>query len=93
MRACVKCNHPLRPAQVLIAEAPGTRQHRAQGLCKACYYVERKAGNIPDPLGRRGRKPADPDDPQCTYMFDVDQARRALDAWLGDRRRRLGGVA
>ena len=92
---CVMCNHPMRQAQVKLADAPGTRQHRAQGLCKSCYYLERRAGNIPDPEGRRGRKPRDSDveTSQFAYMFDQAAASAALEGWLQARRRRLARLA
>ena len=84
---CVLCNHPMRPGQVTIAEAPGTRSHRAMGLCRVCYYEERGAGRIPEPDGKRGRKKGDVSG--VSYNFDEARARRALDWWLADRRRRL----
>ena len=90
-KQCVMCGHPLRPAQVPIAKAPGTRQHRAHGLCKACYYQEREAGNLPEPDTRRGRKRGPV--VELTHMFDERAARTALDLWLNDRRRRLAGGA
>jgi hypothetical protein len=91
---CVKCNHPMRRAQVPIAKAPGTRQHRAHGLCKACYYVERKAGGVPEPAVRRKADP-DTESSQYAYVFDERRAAAALEGWLRARRNRLArnGVA
>jgi hypothetical protein len=43
------CGYPLRSTRTPLADAPGTRQAAAGGLCKTCYHQARKARPIPTP--------------------------------------------
>jgi hypothetical protein len=83
---CRECHYPMRPAQVPIAQKPGTRQHRAHGLCKTCYYAGRRSGTIPEPVrdGTGGVESARP-----PRVFDERMTVSALEAWLRERRNRL----
>lgn len=81
---CRECNYPIRPAQVSIAQKPGTRQHRAHGLCKTCYYAARQAGTVPEPAHRRKAEPL-----VVVPVFDERLAAMALESWLQARRNRL----
>lgn len=76
-KQCVRCECKLRPAKVSKAKAPGTRQHAANGLCKSCYYFDRKAsGLLVKPV-------------ELVPVFDERLAASALACYLVERRRRL----
>ena len=40
--ANTECGLPLRRSSVPYAQAPGTQQHAADGLCKRCYNNRRR---------------------------------------------------
>jgi hypothetical protein len=44
--ANTECGFPLRRASVPVAQAPGTQQHSADGLCKRCYNKRRAAAEV-----------------------------------------------
>lgn len=77
-KQCIKCDHPMRAANVPGKKAPGTRQHSGKGLCKNCYWRARKdAGLIPQgPV-------------ELLPVFDERLAASALECYLVERRRRL----
>ena len=47
--ANTECGFPLRRASVPVADAPGTQQHAADGLCKRCYNKRRAQAEVLTP--------------------------------------------
>lgn len=43
LRKCSECETPIRPANTLIRDFPGTKSYGAYGLCGTCYHHARKA--------------------------------------------------
>jgi hypothetical protein len=53
MNPCIDCDHPLRPSRTLATEHPGTKPHKAHGLCGACYARRQRRAAGSKPINRR----------------------------------------
>lgn len=43
LRKCSECETPIRPANTLIRDFPGTKSYGGHGLCGTCYHRAHKA--------------------------------------------------
>lgn len=76
---CTDCGSKLRPSRIPLSEAPDTKGLGGGGMCNGCWERAKKSGAV------RVRQEA-----PALADFDHKLAAVALEAYLVERRKRLG---